>query len=57
MTIAEEFSSWAISLKTNDISDKSKQVLKFLVKDICGVIVSARNENYIQSLVKTYSGT
>jgi len=54
MTIAEEFSSWAISLKTNDISDKSRQVLNFLVKDICGVIISARDENYIQSLVKTY---
>ena len=54
MTIAEEFSSWAISLKTKDISDKSRNVLKFLVKDICGIIVSARNENYIKSLVKTY---
>ena len=57
MTIAEEFSSWAISLKTNDISDKSRQILNFLVKDICGVNISARDENYIQSLVKTYSGT
>ena len=57
MTIAEEFSSWAISLKTKDISDKSRNVLKFLVKDICGIIVSARNENYIKSLVNTYSGT
>ena len=57
MTIAEEFSSWAISLKAKDVSDKSREVLQFLVKDICGVIVSARNENYIQSLVNTYKGT
>ena len=57
MTIAEEFSSWAKSLSTKDISDKSRQTLEFLFKDICGVIVSARNENYVQSLVKTYKGT
>jgi len=57
MIIAEEFSKWALSLKTSQITDKSKEVLKFLVKDICGIIVSARNENYVQSLVKTYSGS
>ena len=57
MIIAEEFSKWALSLKTSQITNKSKEVLKFLVKDICGIIVSARNENYVQSLVKTYSGS
>ena len=43
MIIAEEFSKWALSLKTSQITNKSKEVLKFLVKDICGIIVSARN--------------
>ena len=34
MIIAEEFSKWALSLKTSQITNKSKEVLKFLVKDI-----------------------
>ena len=58
MTIyAEDFSDWAINLKTKDIPTDVQQVLGFLVKDISGVIIAARNEDYIQSLVKTYSNT
>ena len=58
MTIyAEDFSNWAINLKTKDIPTDVQEVLGFLVKDISGVIIAARNENYIQSLVKTYSNT
>ena len=58
MTIyAEDFSNWAINLKTKDIPADVQEVLGFLVKDISGVIIAARNENYIQSLVKTYSNT
>ena len=58
MTIyAEDFSNWAINLKTKDIPTDVQQVLGFLVKDISGVIIAARNEDYIQSLVKTYSNT
>jgi len=58
MTIyAEDFSNWAINLKTKDIPSDVQEVLSFLVKDISGVIVAARNEDYIQSLVKTYSNT
>lgn len=57
MTIAEEFSNWGKDLKVEDIPTKSRQTLEFLFKDICGVIVSARNENYIKSLVKTYKGS
>jgi len=58
MTIyAEEFSNWAINLKTKDIPTDVQEVLGFLVKDISGVIIAARNEDYIQSLVKTYSNT
>jgi len=58
MTIyAEEFSGWASKLKTQDIPSDIQEVLNFLVKDISGVIVAARNEDYIQSLIKTYSNT
>ena len=58
MTIyAEDFSNWASNLKTKDIPTDVQQVLGFLVKDISGVIIAARNEDYIQSLVKTYSNT
>ena len=58
MTIyAEEFSGWATKLKTQDIPSDVQEVLNFLVKDISGVIVAARNEDYIQSLIKTYSNT
>jgi 2-methylcitrate dehydratase PrpD len=58
MTIyAEDFSNWAINLKTKDIPTDVQEVLGFLVKDISGVIIAARNEDYIQSLVKTYSNT
>ena len=58
MTIyAEEFSGWATKLKTQDIPSDVQEVLDFLVKDISGVIVAARNEDYILSLIKTYSNT
>ena len=58
MTIyAEEFSGWATKLETQDIPSDIQEVLSFLVKDISGVIVAARNEDYIQSLIKTYSNT
>lgn len=58
MTIyAEEFSGWATKLKPQDIPSDIQEVLSFLVKDISGVIVAARNEDYIQSLIKTYSNT
>ena len=58
MTIyAEDFSHWATNLKTSDIPADVQKVLTYLVKDISGVIIAARNEDYIQSLIKTYSNT
>ena len=53
MTISEDFSKWAKNLSTKDISDKSKKTLNYLIKDICGIILSARNENY-ENLIKPY---
>ena len=50
MTIAEEYSLWAKNLQVQDISEKSIKTLKFLFKDICGIIISAKNEDYIKSL-------
>ena len=57
MIIAEEFSSWSKNLKVKDIPEKTKLTLQFLLKDICGIILSARNEDYVKSLVKTYKGS
>ena len=57
MIIAEEFSSWSKNLKVKDIPEKTKLTLQFLLKDICGIILSARNEDYIKSLVETYKGS
>ena len=57
MTIAEEFSSWSKSLDVKDIPEKTQFTLKFLLKDICGIILSARNEDYVKSLVETYKGS
>ena len=57
MIIAEEFSSWSKNLKVKDIPEKTQVTLRFLLKDICGIILSARNEDYVKSLVKTYKGS
>ena len=48
MIIAEEFSSWSKNLKVKDIPEKTQFTLKFLLKDICGIILSARNEDYVK---------
>ena len=52
MTISEDFSKWAKNLSTKDISDKSKKTLNYLIKDICGIILSARNEIMFKVLLK-----
>ena len=57
MIIAEEFSGWSKNLKVKDIPEKTQFTLKFLLKDICGIILSARNEDYVKSLVETYKGS
>ena len=57
MIIAEEFSSWSKNLKVKDIPERTHLTLKFLLKDICGIILSARNEDYVKSLVETYKGS
>ncbi len=57
MIIAEELSSWSKNLKVKDIPEKTLFTLKFLLKDICGIILSARNEDYVKSLVETYKGS
>ena len=57
MIIAEEFSSWSKNLKVKDIPEKTQFTLRFLLKDICGIILSARNEDYVKSLVETYKGS
>ena len=49
MTITEEYSNWAKNLSIKEISEKTKGTLNYLIKDICGIILSARNEKYVQS--------
>ena len=57
MTITEEYSNWAKNLSIKEISEKTKGTLNYLIKDICGIILSARNEKYVQSLVRAYKGS
>ena len=57
MIIAEEFSSWSKNLRVKDIPEKTQFTLRFLLKDICGIILSARNEDYVKSLVESYKGS
>ena len=53
-TYAEQFASWANSLDVKSLDEDLVNNFKFLLKDICGLVISARNEDYVQSLVKTY---
>ena len=56
-TYAEQFASWANSLDVKSLDEDLVKNLKFLLKDICGLVISARNEDYVQSLVKTYKNS
>ena len=56
-TYAEQFASWANSLDVKSLDEDVIKNFQFLLKDICGLIISARNEDYVQSLVKTYKNS
>ena len=56
-TYAEQFASWANSLDVKSLDEDLVKNFKFLLKDICGLVISARNEDYVQSLVKTYKNS
>ena len=51
LSIAQVYSSWATSLKVEDIPKSVIDKLNIIVMDSIGLMVSAKNEDYIKSLV------
>ena len=51
-SIAEKYSEWAYGLHINDIPEEVINKLKIIVMDSLGLMASAKNEPYIQSLIK-----
>ena len=51
LSIAEVYSSWAESLQVEDIPKTVIEKLNIIVMDSIGLMVSAKNEPYILSLV------
>ena len=50
-TIAEAYSSWAYDLKIEDIPKTVIEKLNIIVMDSIGLMISAKNEDYIKSLL------
>jgi 2-methylcitrate dehydratase PrpD len=51
LSIAQIYSSWATNLKVEDIPKSVIDKLNIIVMDSIGLMVSAKNEDYIKSLV------
>ena len=51
ISIAEKYAEWASSLSINDIPEEVKDRLKVVVMDSLGLMASAKNEPYVQSLI------
>ena len=51
-SVAEIFSDWAYSIQVKDIPHSVKKKLNIIVMDSIGLMISAKNEPYIKSLVK-----
>ena len=51
ISIAEKYAEWASSLSINDIPKEVKDKLKVVVMDSLGLMASAKNEPYVQSLI------
>ena len=52
LSISETFSDWASSIHVKDIPESVKKKLNIIVMDSIGLMISAKEEPYIQSLVK-----
>ena len=53
LSIAQIYSSWATNLKVEDIPKSVIDKLNIIVMDSIGLMVSAKNEDYIKSLVRS----
>ena len=51
-SVAEFFSDWAYSIQVKDIPQSVKNKLNIIVMDSIGLMISAKNEPYIKSLVE-----
>jgi hypothetical protein len=51
ISIAEKYAEWASSLSINNIPEEVKDKLKVVVMDTLGLMASAKNEPYVQSLI------
>ena len=51
-SVAEIFSDWAYSIQVKDIPHSVKNKLNIIVMDSIGLMISAKNEPYIKSLVE-----
>ena len=50
-SIAETFSEWVHKLNVNDVPEDVVDKLQLIVLDSFGLMVSAKNEQYIKSLI------
>ena len=51
ISVAETFSDWVHNLNINDIPEEVVNKLQLIVMDSFGLMISAKNEPYIKSLV------
>ena len=50
-SVAEKFSDWVHNLNINDIPEEVVNKLQLIIIDSFGLMVSAKNEPYIKSLI------
>jgi 2-methylcitrate dehydratase PrpD len=53
---SERFAAWAAGLRADGIPDPVRRVLQRALLDSCGLMVAARNEDYIQATVAASDG-
>ena len=51
ISVAETFSDWVHNLNINDVPEEVVKKLQLIVMDSFGLMISAKNEPYIKSLV------
>ena len=57
ISLAEKFSEWVHKLKINDIPEEVVNKLQLVVMDSFGLMASARDEQYIKSLINALQET
>ena len=57
ISLAEKFSEWVHKLKINDIPEEVVNKLQLIVMDSFGLMVSAKDEQYIKSLISALQET